>query len=87
MGLRLVEICPMPSIVCLLEKGFDSEISKFLKVALDCIGLSSNDRPTMLEVYKSLSSEKGKRRARILLRYPCELEMDVVLIWLNTIKY
>ncbi|KAG5530404.1 hypothetical protein RHGRI_025375 [Rhododendron griersonianum] len=33
-----------------IGKGFDSEISQFLKVVLDCIGLSSNQRPTMLEL-------------------------------------
>ncbi|KAI8537190.1 hypothetical protein RHMOL_Rhmol09G0005800 [Rhododendron molle] len=35
-----------------IGKGFDSKISQFLKVVLDCIGLSSNQRPTMLEPWR-----------------------------------
>ncbi|KAG5530405.1 hypothetical protein RHGRI_025376 [Rhododendron griersonianum] len=44
-------------------KGFDSEISQVLQVALDCIGLSSNGRPTMLEVYRCLSSIGAKKES------------------------
>lgn len=44
----------------LIGKGFDSKISQFIKVALDCIGLSLNERPTMLEVCKILSSTGEK---------------------------
>lgn len=40
----------------LIGKGFDSKISQIIKVALDCIGLSLNERPTMLEVCKILTS-------------------------------
>ncbi|KAF7132203.1 hypothetical protein RHSIM_Rhsim09G0006500 [Rhododendron simsii] len=47
----------------LIGKGFDSEICQVLQVALDCIGLSSNGRPTMLEVYRCLSSIGAKKES------------------------
>ncbi|XP_058184259.1 probably inactive leucine-rich repeat receptor-like protein kinase At5g48380 [Rhododendron vialii] len=47
----------------LIGKGFDSEISQVLQVALDCIGLSSNGRSTMLEVYRYLSSIGAKKES------------------------
>ncbi|KAI8537200.1 hypothetical protein RHMOL_Rhmol09G0006800 [Rhododendron molle] len=49
-------------------KGFDSEISQVLQVALDCIGLSSNGRPTMLEVYRCLSSIGTKKESAYTFR-------------------
>ncbi|KAE9450509.1 hypothetical protein C3L33_17589, partial [Rhododendron williamsianum] len=54
-------------------KGFDGDISQFLKVALDCIGLSLNERPTMLEVYKSLRSMGAKKGSA----YTSEIPMQI----------
>ncbi|KAK7319553.1 hypothetical protein RJT34_04275 [Clitoria ternatea] len=38
----------------LLEKGFDEEISYLVKVAIDCIQISPQQRPSMLDVYKNI---------------------------------
>ncbi|KAI8537127.1 hypothetical protein RHMOL_Rhmol09G0001500 [Rhododendron molle] len=54
-------------------KGFDGDISQFLEVALDCIGLSLNKRPTMLEVYRSLRSMGAKKGSL----YPSEIPMQI----------
>ncbi|XP_027348383.1 probably inactive leucine-rich repeat receptor-like protein kinase At5g48380 [Abrus precatorius] len=38
----------------LLGKGFDEEISCLVKIAIDCIQMSPQMRPTMLDVYKNI---------------------------------
>jgi serine/threonine protein kinase len=39
---------------CLLGKGFDNELTQFLKVACNCVLPTAKERPTMFEVYQLL---------------------------------
>ncbi|GLT45553.1 hypothetical protein SLA2020_193770 [Shorea laevis] len=44
----------------LMGQGFDQEIFQLLRVALECVQPSPDQRPTMLQLYKTLGAV-GKR--------------------------